>query len=240
MLASQARRRVYELSLQDCSQVLSSLSKMKVKDLALLCRVQERLINEGAETCTPEGVVNLMTAFARFGTRSTSRADVWPVLADELALRITQGSRISRTDQLASLMSYSFSHIGSAHDGLFSAVSQALCADDPSDVLPLSQVIRYVKACSRVQFRAIPTLSMCAQSIRSSQEDMEKLSHQDILELFTGLGKLGVEVKELNTELTRRGISIPESSVTWYRQAPPNNVEKLSRQSSLRRRKWTW
>lgn len=242
ILASRARRQIYNFSLDDCAQILASLSRVGHKNQALITRVQERIITEGLDGCSSRSVVNLMTAFARFGVASSRKLDAWPLLAETLASRIEcDSASLSRSDVLAAIVSYSFPHIGRAHDGLFSAASRFL-ASQP-DSFTLTDVRRYVKAASRCQYRNLDTLASCATWVRADLEGLEKLEKGAFLELFNGLEKLGVEIKEINAELARRGIEVPRSSdPTWFRQPAPRPVtKKITKESrSLRRRKWTW
>ena len=229
-----------EYSLDDCAQILSSLSRVKVKNQALLDRVAGSITPESVGNCATRSLVNLMSAFARFGVKPTKKSNPWTFLADELAGRLEAGEPASTSDLLAALTAYSVHFLGRAHAGLFASASSALLRGAP---LTMEDACKYVKACSRTQYRNLETLSACASAIRGSQ--IETATESQLLDLYTGLDKLGVEVKEVDAELLRRGVTIPSpsSGSTWFRQAAPVPSKRKGEKSepvSLRRRKATW
>ena len=217
MLTGEARRRMWEYSIDDLAQILSSLSRVRVKNQGFVTRLVERITPEQLETCTSRSVVNLMTGLSRNGVRSTRRADPWSVLADELTLRVEHESSLSVDDKLAALIAYAYPHVGHAHEGLFSSVSKSLAS-----TLSREQIFRYVKACARVQHRDVTVLALCASCLRSDPALLSGLPSSDLVELYSGLDKLGAEMKDLTALLENRGVSLPTVvKPTWFRQPRP-------------------
>lgn len=233
LLSASVRRHLDACSFDQMSQVLSSLIRLGSTNQPLVSAVVGRVLREPLTCCSFQGLVNLMVAFARFGVRPIK--NVWGVLADEVCVRLTESS-YSRSDLLAAIRAYSVMHVGTAHANLFQSVSAALKVGPP--LLP-EEVCMYVKACSRAQFREVEMLTLCGSSLR--QHSFCSLSDSALLELFSGLDKLGVDMDELSGELKNRGVSVPTKSAvvsTWLRPAVAR--KPVAESKSLRRRKWTW
>ena len=212
LLASSLRKHIYNISLDECSQVLSSLCRVGNRNPGLLERIRGRLSIEGVSSCSIHSLVNFMTCFARLGVKSPIKDQLWPTLASEVSNRVNPG--MNRADLLSVLTSYSIAHVNRAHDRLFSVVSDQLSC---VAIWSLEEVCKYVRACSRAQYRYIPALRICAKSIRYT--GLERMERTDILSLSSGLEKLGVEIKEVDEEMNRRLIPISRKYKTWFRSS---------------------
>jgi hypothetical protein len=221
VLSAQARRRIYNYSMDDLSQIAVSVCRVKVKNQPLVKALVSRVSEDSVRDMRSVSIVNLMSAFSRWSVVGGS----WKILADELAQRLAPGSSppvLSRDDMLSAIMSYSFPHIGSAHEILFSSVSESLLHPKGREPLSADQVCRYVKACARTQYRNLSTLAYCAQSLRSGEGNSidHHLSNEKVLQLCIGLDKLGAEMKEVDEAILKRGLrSLPQrTGVTWFKK----------------------
>lgn len=218
MLSAQARRRIYNYSMDDLSQILASLNRVGIKNQPLVAAVVGRVSEDSVRSMSSEALVNLMSGFSRSGVRSTKKQDPWRILGDELAARVhSSPGSIRRHDMLSALVSYAYPHINVAHEDLFSRISFSLLLQGES--LSAEEVCRYVLACARTQYRNLEALAFCAQSLRSREGWVVEISNEKLLKLCTGLDKLGVEMKEIDQELVNRGVSVPaRNSVTWFKE----------------------
>ena len=219
LLAGEARRRIWDYSMDDLAQILASLCRAKISNQGFVTRLSERISSEELESCSTRSIVNLMTGLARSGVSSSrKKLDPWPALADVLSERLhADPGSLSMDDQLGALTAYAFPHVNHAHVDLFSSVSQKIL----SHALSRQQVLKYLKACARGQFRDIPALSHCAKCLRSDGDFPAAFSTAELLEVFSTLGKLGADLPELTVELSARGVALPAvSTVTWFRQSP--------------------
>ena len=245
ILTAQARRRIWNYSIDDCAQLISSLSRVKLKNAPFITRVVDRIDDQSIKSSSFIAIVNLMMALSRFGIKDTKQRQVWQILANELTSRLskiqsldTYGTR----DICGALLSFSYPNVKKPHQELFQVASE--CISHRSD-MTFSDVLKYIKACARVQFRDIPTLSHCALTLRSLNEFSTR-SREDLLDLHTNLDKLGADIAELNQELEARGISInrPVEDPTWFRSQAPGHRRKSilnnNEARSIRSRKHSW
>ena len=83
-----------------------------------------------------------------------------------------------------------------------------------------------------VQYRDIETLSHCASCLRLMGDFPSALENQDLLNLYSNLDKLGVDMKEINEELNNRGVPVPkQKSPTWFPITQIGHKKQTSRNS---------
>lgn len=220
ILSAHVRRHIDLYSLDQLSQVLSSLSRVGVVNAPLLSDIVRKLLSRelDVKTCSSRNLVNLMVSFARFGVRPSRKIQVWEYLANEIVFR---SSDITVSDRIAAIYAYSIMHVSSPHIDLFQA-----CVNTNDDVLLLSpsDVCKYIYACSRVQYRDLEFLALFADSIR---ENIGKFTNEQIRKLYVDLDKLGIEVKEISQLQTVPLDSTPQT--TWYPQrVPTRQFKKVS------------
>ncbi len=247
ILTSRIRRNLSSYSLSDLSQVISSLARVGVCNKPLVSDIASRISPSELQDLSNQSLSNLMTGLARFGAKSSSKNPVWDILAEEVIRRMEANSSWLVPDVLATLLAYSSaSHTNrELTDRFFSTVSQYLLSD--SIILDQDSVSKYLKACSRVEFRDIELLSKCASSLRQLPEFFPQSDTRDLLQIYTNLDKLGVDMKDLEDELRRRNITIPFSRPsTWFPQSQKRanlSSDKRTRPQTsdpLRKRKYSW
>jgi hypothetical protein len=213
ILTGHARRYLDDYTLKECSQLLSSLSRLGLVNRPLMLDVSTRVATNDDQVLSidDQSLCNLMTSFARLGMK---RSDVWTKLADQVETRLSKSAKEwSPTDMISTVLAYSISHPPSYHEGLFSCVSRAI----RDHTLSMKDLSKYIRACSTVQYRDIETLSHCASCLRKDVDFPSNFPSQELLHIYTNLDKLGVDMKELNEELSARGVSVPkQKSPTWF------------------------
>jgi len=244
VLTARVRRNLSLYTLTDISQIISSLARVGVCNRPLVSDITPLITPESIEALSNRSLSNLMTGLARFGAKSSPKNPIWDILANEVIRRLQSDSQWSLSDLLATTLAYSVSATPNRDvlDRFFSIVSHHLL----SVTLDLQSVSKYIKACSRVEFRDVETLSHCASSLRQIAEFPFKVDTRDLLQIYTNLDKLGIEMKDLEDELTTRDIAIPSNkSVTWFPASRQKSPKKETRQNqvksdSLRKRKYSW
>lgn len=243
-LTAQARRRIWNYSIDDCAQMMASLSRVKFRNSPFINRIVDRVDPESIKSASFMSMVNIMTALSRFGVKDKKQNQIWVTLANELTVRLSPENRIDEyrtADICAALLSYSYPNVKKPHPELFGTASE--CILDRSD-MTFSDVLRYIKACARVEFRDLPAMSHCASNLRKLDEFSSR-SREELLDLHINLDKLGADIPELKHELEARGIPINRSSddPTWFRSQAPNKQKPILRNNearSIRSRKHSW
>ncbi len=243
ILSGVARRRIWEYQLDDCAQILASLARAKVRNPGLTSKVVDRVDVASVKGSSSLSLVNLMTGLARSGFRNSRTDRVWDVLADEVASRLVEGreSQLKLPDMLNSVTAYSFPNLKRPHKALFDAVSERLQA---TSSMTAQEISKYIKACARVQYRSAETLSHCACILRRDGL-LRDLGKDELLEIHSGLNKLGADMVEIRESLKDRGIHVPDPPVSgsWFRLGtPPVRITQTRRKKlkPLRRRKLSW
>jgi len=240
VLTSQAKRNLSDYSISQCSQLLSSISRLGLANRPLLNKVADRLITDPTSltAISNQSLTNLMTAFARLGMSNPS---VWENLANQVASRVSAATTDwNSTDLVATVFAYARANPAHVHNPLFSTVSRALLTRAD---LTFKEVSRFLIACRRVQYRDLDSLSHCAKCLRSDTENFpSKIETADLLELYTNMDKLGVDMLDVNTELIEiRGVSIPsQKSPTWFSPRRRESRDTRKSSDSLRKRKYSW
>ena len=245
ILSSRVRRNLSAYNLDDLSQVISSLARVGVCNRPLVSDVVSLISQSRLTVLSNQSISNLMTGLARFGAKSCPKHPIWETFGEEIVLRLQTDSEWTVPDLLATILAYSSAAFPKRDvtDRLFSSVSHYLLSE--SIVLDQAGVSKYLKACSRVEFRDVEMLAKCAFSLRHCPEFFTLTDTRDLLQIYTNLDKLGVDMKDLEEELRNRNISIPASKpATWFPQktsSKPGKPLNVSKQSdSLRKRKYSW
>jgi hypothetical protein len=213
LLTGQARRHIWNYSMNECSQMLSSMARVKVKNPAFVSKVADRVDVDSVKSLSTLSLINLMASFARLGT---NKKGLWQLLSDEVSIRIQSDSTISSTDLTMALVGYAYPNISKPHQALFQSVSLQLLE---RDTLSPDDILRYIKACARVQYRDLETLSHCASCLRRDPSIFPSLSKERLLELDSNLDKLGTEMAEVKQELSRLGFPVKSKVGTpWFRR----------------------
>jgi hypothetical protein len=220
ILSSRARRHLSEYSLAECSQLLSSLSRVGVKNKPLLHSVVDRLlVSPELRTMSVQCISNMMTGIARCGVSYPHKDELWDILADALADQAA-ASPDSLHDSIAGLLAYSYANPRTdPNSQLFSSISDILIEASSID---LADIMKYIRACSRVQFRSASALQACAENMRKKfSPELLAMDTRDLLSLYTDLDKLGAEMTEVSEELRLRGVTVSDrTGQTWFKKTP--------------------
>jgi hypothetical protein len=215
LLSGQARRHIWNYSVDDCAQMIASLSRAQAKNPGFVSRVVDRVFADSMKGASYESLVNLMTGLARFGVKDSKKKQIWSILADEVSTRLEQGHESSNSDILNALTAYSYPNVNRAHERLFKEASKRLRSRD--SFLTPQETMKYLRACARVEFRDIESLVYVGTCLRRMNV-VKSLSKEDLLVIYTALNKLGAEMAELTEELKARGMEVPGvKGVTWFR-----------------------
>lgn len=186
-----------------------------------------------------------MTGLGRFGVTSTIKNPIWSHFSNEVERRLQVPSEWKNSYLVACALAYSSANRAKQEktpNNLFTSISRAIVSE--SVVLDMPCVLKYIKACSRVEFRDIESLSVCANVLRNTSEFPAQIDTRELLELYTNLDKLGIDMIDVETELRNRKIQIPESKhKTWFPQSRMKKDKKSSLSistDSLRKRKYSW
>ncbi len=248
ILSSHARRHLGEYTLDACSQMIASLSRAGVKNKPLVHAIVDRILEHpvALDHLSVQSLCNLMTGIARCGVSYPDRGDLWETLAMSLCVKLSANpTHATIHESVCGLLAYSYSNpILNENDALFEQVSESLVTFFSSQSeLSLADILKYIKACSRVQYRSVDCLRACAQSIREHHLcDLLSMETSDLLGFFANLEKLGVDMSEVSEELREnRNVSVAvKTGETWFRQKPISQKQRPSKTPSLRKRKWTW
>ena len=231
ILTGQARKHIWDYSVDDCAQMLVSLSRANVKSPGFVNRVLERVCVDSVKDASFESLVNLMTGFARFGVKDSRKKQAWQILANELSLRLANNfskeSSFRIPDLLNAITAYSYPNINRPHVELFEAVSSQIRSHD---AVPMTtpEVIKYLKACARVQYRDVEGLVYCGACLRKGVDGITSFSKEQLLDIYSSLNKLGAQMDEITLELQARGFAVSNEtdaeSTTWFKRRSTQNT----------------
>lgn len=199
---------------------------MGVKNKPLVHAVVDRLlVSPQLRTFSVQCISNIMTGIARCGVSYPHKDELWEILADALADRAGT-SPDTLHDSIAGLLAYSYAnprtHLNSK---LFSEISNILLETSSID---LADIMKYIRACGRVQFRSASALHACAEMMRKKfSAELLAMDTRDLLSLYTDLDKLGAEMTEVSEELRARGVTVADKSgQTWFKKTLPRAGKK--------------
>jgi|LauGreDrversion4_2_1035121.scaffolds.fasta_scaffold21296_5 hypothetical protein len=243
ILTAHVRRNLESYSLTDISQIVASLARVGVYNRPLLTAIIGQIHIESLRELSNQSLSNLMTGLARFGVTSSPKNPIWTNFAAEVSHRLSVHSEWTNSDLIACVVAYSSAsranHDEIVTNRLFSAVSRAII----SESIDMPCVLKYIKACSRVQFRHVESLAVFAKVLRGTAEFPAQIETQQLLQLYSNLDKLGIDMTDVEEELRGRNIHIPESSKfkTWFTKSTNTKQTKSPLSSdSLRKRKYSW
>ena len=226
--------------------MIVSLARVGVVNRPLVLEVTSRVTPEELATLSNQSLSNLMTGLARFGVKSTSQYPVWKYLSAAVIERLDKPTGWTPSDLLATTLAVSVS-VPPQDDLItpyFSRISNWILSSSAS--INTDCVTKYIKACSRVEFRDVECLSKCASILRQDDKFPSKYETRDLLQIYSNLDKLGIDMKDLEQELCdKRNVEIPKTkSPTWF-PSPKNSRPKDAKIShhtsdSLRKRKYSW
>lgn len=251
ILSSHARRHLGSYSMGDCAQIISSLSRVGVKNKPFVQAVVDRILQhpDALQTLPLRYVSNLMTGIARSGVSYQDKNELWGILSQSLCNKLLLLNPLTPGDiheSVCGLLAYSYANPGPQpfSKNIFTQVSDTLSDFLSESDVHQDDILKYIKACSRVQHRSVPALSACAGCIRKEYlPNILSLETQDLLEIYSSLDKLGVDMPEITHELqANRGVHVnARTGETWFRQKPEKVGKKYGEEKqSLRKRKWTW